>query len=58
MRILAGTRTLRSSPPSLAGDRFWVPGCSPGFGDDPEGYTDARTRKNCEDRRVPPQVLI
>jgi hypothetical protein len=46
MRILAGTRTLRSSCPSPAWEGFLVPGCSPGFGDDPERYTDAKSRKN------------
>jgi hypothetical protein len=46
MRILVGTRMLRSLCPSLVWDRFWVPGCSPGFGDGPEGYADAKSRKN------------
>jgi hypothetical protein len=42
----AAPPTLRSSPPSLVWDRFWVPGCSPGFGDDPNRYTDTKSRKN------------
>jgi hypothetical protein len=44
--LWAAPPTLRSCCPSLVWDRFWVPGCSPGFGDDPERYTDARARTN------------
>jgi len=43
---LAGTRTLRSTCPSPGWARSPAPGCSPEFGDDPDRYATAKSRKN------------
>ena len=45
-RILAGTRTLRSSCPSPAWDRSSAPGCSPSSATTPTATPRAKARKN------------